>query len=93
MDVNEIIELKRQGLSVAQISGLTGFDRKRIGQYLRNPRAGGVQVESCVQGFRAVVGLRVQGLPGLPSSDEGEGGVGGGLCPEQLPGGVRGQGS
>jgi transposase len=33
-DVNDIHEFKRQGLSISQISSLTGFDRKTIRKYL-----------------------------------------------------------
>lgn len=33
-DVNEIQELRRQGLSITQIGTLTGFDRKTIRKYL-----------------------------------------------------------
>jgi transposase len=36
-EVEEIIELKRQGLSVSAISELTGSDRKTIRKYLRRP--------------------------------------------------------
>jgi transposase len=35
--VQEIVELKRQGLSIQNISGLTGFDRKTIRKYLSHP--------------------------------------------------------
>lgn len=38
-DVNEIIELKRQGLSITQISELTGCDPKTIRKYLDNPKS------------------------------------------------------
>jgi len=37
-DVNEIIELRRQGLSITQIGTLTGFDRKTIRKYLDDPK-------------------------------------------------------
>jgi transposase len=37
-DVNEITELRRQGLSVTQIGTLTGFDRKTIRKYLDDPQ-------------------------------------------------------
>ena len=37
-DVDEIQELRRQGLSITQIGTLTGFDRKTIRKYLDNPR-------------------------------------------------------
>lgn len=36
-DVQEIEELKRQGLSIRAISRLTGYDRKTITKYLANP--------------------------------------------------------
>jgi len=36
-DVQEIEELKRQGLSIQAISRLTGYDRKTIRQYLIRP--------------------------------------------------------
>lgn len=36
-DVNDIIELRRQGLSLSQISSLTGFDPKTIRKYLHHP--------------------------------------------------------
>lgn len=37
-DVNDIIELKRQGLSQRDISSMTGFDPKTIRKYLKDPR-------------------------------------------------------
>jgi transposase len=37
-DVNDINELKRQGLSISQISSVTGFDRKTIRKYLNHPQ-------------------------------------------------------
>ena len=37
-DVNDIIELKRQGLSISDISALTGCDPKTIRKYLDNPQ-------------------------------------------------------
>jgi transposase len=33
-DVEEVNDLKRQGLSIRAISRLTGYDRKTIGRYL-----------------------------------------------------------
>ena len=36
-DVQEINELKREGLSIQAISDLTGFDRKTIPKYLLTP--------------------------------------------------------
>lgn len=38
-DVDEVIELKRQGLSIRKISHLTGYDRKTIRRYLSAPEA------------------------------------------------------
>jgi len=37
-DVNEITELRRQGLSITQIGTLTGYDRKTIRKYLKTPK-------------------------------------------------------
>lgn len=37
MEVNELVELKRQGLSIKAISAATGFDRKTIRKYLATP--------------------------------------------------------
>lgn len=37
-DVQEIEELKREGLSVKAISKLTGYDRKTVRKYLRDPQ-------------------------------------------------------
>lgn len=37
-EVKDIIEFKQQGLSVSQISTLTGFDRKTIRKYLNDPK-------------------------------------------------------
>ena len=39
-DVDEIEELKRQGLSIRAISRLTGYDRKTIRKYLVQPGRG-----------------------------------------------------
>ena len=36
-DVEEVVELKRQGLSIRAISRLTGYDRTTISQYLSTP--------------------------------------------------------
>jgi len=36
-DVQEIEELKRQGLSIRAISRLTGYDRQTISRYLLHP--------------------------------------------------------
>lgn len=38
-DVQDIEELKRQGLSIRAISGLTGYDRKTIRKYLIQPES------------------------------------------------------
>lgn len=38
-DVQELEELRRQGLSLRAISRLTGYDRKTTGKYLRAPEA------------------------------------------------------
>ena len=38
-DVEEINQLKREGLSILAISNLTGYDRKTIRKYLRGPEA------------------------------------------------------
>ena len=38
-DVKELQELKRQGLSISQISSLTGFDRKTVRKYLADATA------------------------------------------------------
>ncbi len=37
-EVNDIIELKRQGLSVSQISAMSRYDRKTVRKYLGNPK-------------------------------------------------------
>ncbi len=39
MEVKELAELKRQGLSIKAISAATGFDRKTIRKYLATPEA------------------------------------------------------
>jgi transposase len=36
-DVDEVVELKRQGLSIRAISRMTGYDRKTISRYLAEP--------------------------------------------------------
>ena len=38
-DVNDIAEMKRQGLSVRAISAMTGFDRKTVRNYILAPEA------------------------------------------------------
>ena len=35
--MNHIAELKRQGLSVSAIAGVTGFDRKTVRKYTAHP--------------------------------------------------------
>ncbi len=35
--MNDIVELKRQGLSIQATSGITGFDRKTVRKYLQEP--------------------------------------------------------
>lgn len=37
-EVNDIVEMKRQGLSVSVIGVMTGFDRKTIRKYLADPK-------------------------------------------------------
>ena len=37
--MNDIAELKRQGLSIQAISAMTSFDRKTVRKYLRDPAA------------------------------------------------------
>lgn len=37
-DVNEILELKRQGLSISAIGAMTGYDPKTIRKYLEHPQ-------------------------------------------------------
>lgn len=36
-DVHQLEELRREGLSIRAISGLTGFDRKTVRKYLARP--------------------------------------------------------
>jgi transposase len=38
-DVDEVVELKKQGLSIRAIARLTGYDRKTIRRYLASPRS------------------------------------------------------
>lgn len=38
-DVDEVVELKRQGLSIRAIGRMTGFDRKTISRYLSAPES------------------------------------------------------
>jgi transposase len=37
--VNDLVEMQRQGLSIQEISSVTGFDRKTVRKYLRDPEA------------------------------------------------------
>jgi transposase len=39
VEVNNLLEMKRQGLSIQAISAATGFDRKTIRKYLSRPEA------------------------------------------------------
>jgi transposase len=48
-DVDEVVELKRQGLSIRAISRLTGYDRTTISRYLARRQA----VRRMVRGFRS----------------------------------------
>jgi transposase len=54
-DVQEIAELKRQGLSIRAISRLTGYDRKTIGKYL-------ISAEIPSYGPRAAVASKLEGF-------------------------------
>ena len=47
-DVQEIMEMKREGLSTQAISELTGYDRKTVRKYLLKPET--------AAGLRAAVG-------------------------------------
>jgi len=53
-DVDEVVELKRQGLSIRAISRMTGFDRKTISRYLAEPSS------RPVYGPRAVAPSRLE---------------------------------
>ena len=64
-DVDEINELKREGLSILAISNLTGYDRKTIRKYLLGPEARPVYgprpaPESKLEPFKAYLGERLQ---------------------------------
>ena len=63
-DVEEIVELKRQGLSIQAISQLTGYDRKTISKYLRAGRGAGVWAARNTTGQAG----RVQGVFGGASA-------------------------
>jgi transposase len=63
--VEEVIELKRQGLSIRAISRLTGYDRKTIGGYLAEPSSRPVYgprapAESKLEPFKAYLKERLQ---------------------------------
>jgi transposase len=64
-DVDEINQLKREGLSILAISNLTGYDRKTIRKYLLGPEARPVYgprpaPESKLEPFKAYLGERLQ---------------------------------
>jgi transposase len=64
-DVDEINQLKREGLSILAISNLTGYDRKTIRKYLLGPAARPVYgprpaPESKLGPFQAFLGERLQ---------------------------------
>lgn len=47
-DVTDLQELKRQGLSISQISSMSGFDRKTVRKYLRSDGSDGAAVPQYV---------------------------------------------
>ncbi len=64
-DVDEVVELKRQGLSVRAISRLTGYDRTTISRYLTAPTSRPVygprvRTESKLEPFKAYLHERLQ---------------------------------
>ncbi len=64
-DVDDVVELKRQGLSIRAISRMTGFDRKTISRYLKGPRGRPVYgprsaAQSKLEPFRAYLKERLQ---------------------------------
>jgi transposase len=64
-DVDEINQLKREGLSILAISNLTGYDRKTIRKYLLGPAGRPVYgpraaPESKLEPFKAYLGERLQ---------------------------------
>ena len=64
-DVDEIVELKRQGLSIRAISRMTGYDRKTIGRYLAEPSSRPVYgpraaAESKLEPFKAYLKERLR---------------------------------
>lgn len=63
--MQDIIELKRQGLSIQGISGLTGFDRKTIRKYLSDPDGSPIYGPreprpSKLEAFKTYLGERLQ---------------------------------
>lgn len=63
-DVDDIVELKRQGLSIRAISRMTGYDRKTIGRYLAEPSSRPVYgprapAESKLEPFKAYLRERL----------------------------------
>lgn len=66
-DVDKVIGLKRQGLSIRAISRMTGYDRKTIGRYLAAPDSRPVYgprapAESKLGPFKAYLMERLRGL-------------------------------
>jgi transposase len=64
-DVDEINQLKREGLSILAISELTGYDRKTIRKYLLKPTAQPVYAvrpaaARKLEPFQAYLGERLQ---------------------------------
>jgi transposase len=64
-DVEDVVELKRQGLSIRAISGLTGYDRTTISKYLSAPTGRPVygprvSVKSKLEPFKAYLKERLQ---------------------------------
>jgi transposase len=64
IEVNQIAEMRRQGLSVTGIAEMTGFDRKTVRKYLRHPeleprygpRSGG---PSLLDGYKSYIDQRL----------------------------------
>jgi transposase len=64
-DVEEISELKRQGLSIRAISRLTGYNRRTIKKYLQTPTSRPVygprgEPESKLEPFKSYIQGRLQ---------------------------------
>ena len=64
-DVDEVVELKRQGLSIRAISRMTGYDRKTISRYLAEPSSRPsygprLQAESKLEPFKAYLKDRLR---------------------------------